>query len=118
MGKLLIKRESLLRKIASKSDHKQYNHSALLFKGSALISQGYNHGIKHAEVSAINKIKHKVDLNGTVLVSFRVSRISSSIGNSRPCDSCRRFLHFKGVRKIVYFEAGEWIEEELNILTV
>jgi deoxycytidylate deaminase len=104
-------RENLLRRIASKSDHKLYRHSAIILSGSRFISQGYNLNEKHAEQMAINAIKHKRSLRGSTLVSFRINR-AGYIGNSKPCKRCSMAIRQYKLKTVIYFDRG-WHEDKL-----
>lgn len=106
-------RENLLRKIAQKSDHKSQKHSAIILKGSTLISQGYNQGIKHAEEMAINKIRHKIRLTDCILISFRTTK-KGTIGKSRPCNYCMLWIKEFGPESVIYFDGKEWIQEKIK----
>jgi tRNA(Arg) A34 adenosine deaminase TadA len=106
-------RESLLRKVASKSDHRLYHHSAIILSGSRFISQGYNQGSKHAEVMAINSVKHLRSLSNCTLISFRVNR-KGYIGNSKPCSTCNEAIKAVGINKLIYFDGEGWCENQLR----
>lgn len=91
-----------LLKTARRSDHKIYNHAALVIKGGAILSSGYNHGWKHAEVHALEKLwpnKRK----GTTVIVIRASKSKfGPLGNSRPCQKCIDFLKENGVVRVIY----------------
>lgn len=105
-------RENLLRRIASKSDHRTQKHAAIILKGSRLISAGYNHGEMHAEISAISKIRHKIPLDGCTIISFRVTK-SGEIGLSRPCIDCFFKLKVFGFRNVIYSDGKKWMEIQI-----
>src|SRR5574343_117594 len=46
-----------MRRLANRSTHKLYCHSALIYSGSRLLAVGYNHEYMHAEVHAIKRLR-------------------------------------------------------------
>lgn len=88
-------------KEAIKSDHHQFRHATLLFKGSRLIATGYNYGKKHAEIMALNKVKHKGGAAGAIAFNIRLTKLGT-LAMSRPCIDCANALDAAGVSKTIY----------------
>lgn len=95
-----MKFQKLLKKVAIKSDHKNYKHAALVIKGGAVIARGYNHGSQHAEVNALNKLWPS-KRRGTLLISIRILK-SGGFAIAKPCKACEEFLRINGVKKVIW----------------
>jgi deoxycytidylate deaminase len=100
---------SQLKRIANRSSHHRYLHSALIYSGARLLSIGYNNEKHHAEVMAINRLQaiYRTDNsrfpNNLNLISFMQKRVSRSIGNSFPCPNCLSRIKKLGIRKVTFF---------------
>ena len=88
-------------KEAVKSDHTQFRHATLLFKGSCLIATGYNYGKKHAEIMALNKVKHKGGAKGAVAFNIRLTK-TGTFAMSAPCIDCAIALDAAGISRTIY----------------
>ena len=88
---------SSLRRLALKSDHRTFMHAALVKKGGAIVSSGYNRGVVHAEAMALRLAFG----NGNTLVSIRVTR-GGQISNAKPCAACMKLAAESGIKKIIY----------------
>jgi len=88
-------------KEANKSDHHQFKHATLLFKGSRLIATGYNLGKKHAEIMALNQVKHKGGAVGAVAFNVRLTKLGT-LAMSAPCIDCATALDAAGVTRTIY----------------
>lgn len=88
-------------KESEKSDHKDHKHATLLFRGGALCATGYNQGIKHSEIMALNRVKHKGGAKNMTAVNVRVTK-SGIVGISKPCKACEVALRTAGVRTVIY----------------
>ena len=91
---------NLLKKIAMKSDHKNYKHATIVLRGGAVVAFGANLGKRHSEVVALSKIwpnKRK----GCRIVNIRIRR-DGSFGMSKPCKNCSKFLKENGVISVTY----------------
>jgi deoxycytidylate deaminase len=105
---------SILVKHASRSKHKQHRHVAVLTKGGAIVSIGYNHGSCHAEVKAINQL-WKDHRPGLVLWSFRLTR-KGNLALAKPCPACQHMLVKNGIKKVHYSDQdGEMITMKLTV---
>jgi pyrimidine deaminase RibD-like protein len=93
----------LARRVASRSNHR-FQHSALVFRGGALVAFGYNHDGRHAEVSALSKLWPS-NRKGTTLFSLRFLR-NGRLGLALPCPKCQVFLKQSGVSR-VYFSTSD-----------
>jgi deoxycytidylate deaminase len=104
---------TMMKRIANRSNHKLYNHAALIFSGSRLLAYGYNHEQTHAEISAIRRFQrlyrpgNSRPPSNLHLISFMVKKSSSNIGNSKPCLNCRAAMIDIGIRWVTYFEDGK-----------
>lgn len=92
-------------KEAIKSDHTQFRHATLLFRGGALIATGYNYGKKHAEIMALNKVKHKNGAHGAVAFNVRLTKLGT-LAMSAPCLECAIALDNAGVSRTIYTKDG------------
>lgn len=86
--------------IASKSDHPDYRHAAIVVRGGAQISIGYNHGWRHAEVVALGPLWPSKRV-GSRVWSLRFTK-TGRLAMAKPCPSCEEFMRRAGVR-VVYF---------------
>ncbi|MDB5716150.1 MAG: hypothetical protein JWO15_3547 [Sphingomonadales bacterium] len=97
-----------------------YTHCAVIVRGGAILSVGYNglniNGFvdylsafdkterpfinKHAEVHAILSARNKLDLRGAKLFVARIK--PTGIGMSKPCESCRQAARQYGIRRIIF----------------
>lgn len=91
----------LARRVAAKSTHR-FQHSALVFRGGALVSFGYNHDGRHAEVVALSKLWPS-NRDGVTLFSLRFLR-DGSLGLAKPCRACQTYLKKYGVGRVYYSE--------------
>jgi len=65
------------------------------------MATGYNLGYKHAEIMALNKVKHKGGAKGMTAVNVRLTN-AGTIGISKPCATCAYALKLAGVRSTIY----------------
>ena len=114
---------TILQRLANKSKHRRYHHSAIIFSGSKLLSFGYNVDGTHAEIMAIRRFqrayKRGRDNNSYPtnlhLVSFMSRVIGNSLGNSCPCPNCFDAITRAGIKKVTYFNSnGEPCQLLLN----
>lgn len=89
----------LIEKLASKSTHRCH-HVAIVERGGAILSLGYNHDGIHAEHVALNKLWVS-ERNGVRVWSLRLMR-NGTFGMAKPCINCERYLRENGVRAVVY----------------
>lgn len=101
------------KRLATKSE-KKFRHSALVLKGGALISSGYNKDARHAEIHGLRAIWHKTNYyRGATLISIRIKK-NGSYGHSRPCINCMGTIIDRGISKIIFMDKkGNWIEERI-----
>lgn len=88
-------------KEAKKSDHYHHKHATLLFRGSVLVATGYNQGPKHAEIMALNGVKHKGGAKGLVVVNVRMTK-GGAVGMAKPCRKCEEELRKAGVNGVFF----------------
>lgn len=93
--------ERVARKVAKKSTHRRFTHAALVVKSGNILASGFNHDTRHAEVSAIRKVWPK-NRKGSTVVSLRFTK-TGNLGNSNPCNNCRKFLREQGVTSIIFW---------------
>ena len=102
-----------MRRIASKSEHDKYCHSALIFDGPRLLSYGYNFRHIHAEASAIKRLLRRTRIghskttlpNNLHLISFMYKKSSGNMGNSLPCPDCMDLIKTVPIKTITYFDS-------------
>jgi deoxycytidylate deaminase len=116
----------ILQRVASKSKHRRYHHSAIVFSGSKLLSFGYNVDGTHAEVMAIRRFqrlykrgKDRTSIPTNLhLVSFMQYSRTSNPGNSCPCPNCFNAILNAGIKKVTYFNLrGEPCQLTLNLIS-
>src|SRR5574343_306728 len=111
-----------MRRLANRSTHKLYCHSALIYSGSRLLAVGYNHEYMHAEVHAIKRLRalYREDIGNSRrptnlhIISFMQKRRSWNVGNSLPCPNCMRAIRLAGIRKITFFNGPETCQMSLS----
>lgn len=101
----------LLKRIAERSDHKQFKHATIVIKGGAVISFGANVGNRHSEVVALGKLWPS-KRRGCSILNIRV-RKDGSYGRSRPCELCLIYLKKNGVIRINYSSPGGFESERI-----
>lgn len=101
----------LIAKTAAKARH-THHHVAIVVKGGAVRTVGFNHDTIHAEVAALSKLWPN-QRPGCKVWSIRV-RKNGTYGLARPCDDCMRFLVDNGV-KVVYYSNNEGGFERLKL---
>ncbi len=116
---------NLLTKLTKKSHHNHFNHATLIMKSGRILAQGYNHKFMHSEEHAILKIGNPFSpyykpfggdtvIKGATFINFMVRRKTGSSGNSRPCEKCWNKMVIYGVRKVIYFNGTEFVEERVK----
>jgi deoxycytidylate deaminase len=94
----------LAHKLTSRSCAKQQRMAAVVLRGGAVISQGWNRGWNHAERRAI---RPHMDLAGATIYIMRHNRRCS-----RPCIDCQQIIIDSGIRRAVYISlAGNVVTE-------
>ena len=99
-----------------KSEYYPYRIGAVVFKGSRILSAGYNklrgngcihpkykkidHSL-HAEQAAILDLKHWEKAKGTSILIIRMNQCDS-ISLSYPCPMCQSLIKHVGIRKVFY----------------
>ena len=110
----------LVKKAAQRGEHWQHKVGAVIIKNGKPISFGYNsyktHPLMgnlktlHAEVCAIIRVQHKIDLTGCTMIIFREHKDGSN-AMSKPCPICERIIKEFGIVKIIYSTEGGWNEQ-------
>lgn len=54
------------------------------------------------------------DAKGSTVINLMIRKNSGTFGNSKPCKKCMTVLRDKGIRKVIYFNSGLFIEERVN----
>ena len=102
--------------LARSSNAGRYRHGAVVVKGGRILSTGINkvrnhpdvlsskEEVKseshiHAEIDAIRKVSN---LDGAKIYVARLNKNGTSVGLSRPCDSCYDKIVEVGITKIIY----------------
>ena len=66
----------------------------------------------HAEALAVLKCRNRIKkLRGSTMYVIRLSRISDSLVNSKPCPMCQRIIKCFGIKKVFYSNCLGQIEE-------
>lgn len=96
-----------------------YNLCAIIVKGGAIISVGFNSITRnsfvdylacndhkpfrnrHAEMDCVLKARAKTDLTGCKIYVAR-TKISGGVGTARPCHLCQNMLTRYGVKRAIY----------------
>jgi deoxycytidylate deaminase len=91
-------------------------HGSVICRGGSILSIGYNSPransfsenyaqhpgwTRHSELSAIQKVRRKIDLNGCVMYNLRIDK-NGLIRNSRPCGGCEKLLIDYGIKKVFF----------------
>lgn len=108
---------------AEKSDH-QHRIGCVIFDKNTILSKGFNVSLKsakklhprfrrwpnsiHAEVNAI--LNAKTDLKGSDIFIVRINR-KNELLLAKPCTYCLSYLHYVGIRRIIYSIKGGFEEE-------
>lgn len=96
----------LARRLAKKAQHTFALHAAIVQRGGAIVSTGYNHDYIHAEINALKDMwpsKRK----GCRVWSIRVTK-GGKLANAKPCDSCETYMRHWGIKTVWYSnESGE-----------
>jgi tRNA(Arg) A34 adenosine deaminase TadA len=104
-------------KLADCSTYGNFRHGAVLVRGGAVQSLGFNnekycsrgakyrpeekgHATYHAEIRAILGVPYHITKNSTIYVA-RVNKVGES-RISKPCDMCQAVLNSQGIRKAIY----------------
>ena len=114
---------SWAKKAAECSTHPQYRVGAALYKGSRLISTGWNSTKTHSRSNGRRKGYHaefsaligssKVDTAGATIYVTRVYK-DGSFAIARPCKHCRKMLESAGVKTVWYTDRdGNFQKEKL-----
>lgn len=103
----------LARKLAGRSTHALFHHAAIVLKGGAILSTGYNFGYQHAEIQALQALWPS-KRRGTRVWSLRFTK-TGRLANAKPCQDCERFLRENGV-KVVYYsdQYGDIVKMKLS----
>lgn len=111
----------IARKMSLKSSHSRYLLSAILVRGSRILSIGINKdnaAIKpyirktrpninlHAEVDCLAGITKDQSYKTTLYITGYTAA-GNNLKSSRPCTSCLGFIEAMKVKKVVYTEEGE-----------
>mgnify|MGYP003686356263 CR=1 FL=1 len=101
--------------IAKKSTMKIATHGAVVIYRGKVVGRGYNkitvenvnkpnQFSVHAEVDAINNALRTIsneNLRKSSLIVVRVNK-ENKIVHSYPCECCRKFINFKGIKNAYY----------------
>jgi len=93
----------LVARLAAKSQHKNHQHVAIVTRGGAVVSVGYNggpNGCVHAEAMALGKLWPSERV-GTKLHSIRLMK-SGRMGLAKPCPECQKLIEESGVKAVFY----------------
>jgi tRNA(Arg) A34 adenosine deaminase TadA len=124
----MISHNTLLRialEEARKSDH-QHRLGCIIFNKNKILVSGHNSTLKsakklhpkftkwansiHAEVATI--LSARTDLNGSSLFIIRINN-NEKLLLAKPCQYCRMYLQYVGVKRIIYSVKSGFMEEKL-----
>lgn len=112
---------------ANSSDYEPYKIGAVIFKGSRILSSGYNEirgngkihpkhknfdNTIHAEQAAILNLKDWSRAKGSNILIVRINK-SGNFSLAYPCPMCQSFLKFLGINK-VYFSNRDGIIDSIR----
>jgi hypothetical protein len=98
------------KKLAFKSDHEHFKHSALVLKGGNIISSAYNKGVKHAEQYALEKLPPEAR-KGCTVISIRVTK-GGKLAMAKPCKKCEAYMREHGVHAVEWSDEFEVMHKE------
>jgi deoxycytidylate deaminase len=100
-------------KYANRAYSKRHRHIAIVEKGGAIQSIGYNHRQDmHAEVNALQSIWPSKRV-GTTVWSLRLG-MDGNLCMAKPCSDCEAFLRANGIKTVYYSdETGSIIKMKL-----
>lgn len=98
------------KKLAFKSDHEHFKHSALVLKGGNIISSAYNKGVKHAEQFALDKLPPE-QRKGCTVISIRVTK-GGKLAMAKPCKKCEAYMRAHGVYAVEWSDEFEVMHKE------
>jgi tRNA(Arg) A34 adenosine deaminase TadA len=97
------------RRLASRSPQ-HFKHSAIVFRGGAVLASASNDAWEHAEVRAVRRAASEgSQITGTTVLSVRVTEMGL-LRNAKPCPACMHFMRCYGVRTVLYSTANGQIE--------
>ena len=102
----------LAKRLAKKARHTFAFHAAIVQKGGAVVSTGYNHDWIHAERKALNNLwpnKRK----GCTVWSIRVTA-GGRLANAKPCKACELYMVENGIKAVWYSnDTGQMVRMDL-----
>ena len=110
MGRRLDRGIRAAIKAAKQSEFYAHRVGAVIFKGSALISTGFNKHkthpeclcfTQHAEFNALLRCKQRDDLHNLTMYVARLTR-TDYISYSRPCSNCQIVIAEAGLKRVYY----------------
>jgi hypothetical protein len=99
-------------RIALQSPHPSHRHATLVFRGGALLASGFNHHERCSEYVALSKLWPS-KRRGTTVLNIRITR-GGTMGLAKPCPDCWSYLLANGVKKAVWFDGVQFVEERLR----
>ena len=118
-----------VRNAAGKSEFK-YRLGAVVFRGSEIISVGYNTTKKshplikrlsgidekffmHAEIHSILKAG---ECEGADLLVVRIRNDNDEFVMSKPCKMCEKFIKERGIRNVIYSDWNGVLQTEKQVI--
>lgn len=95
---------SCLTKAARKSDHRAFQHVAIVQRGGAIVSIAHNYNWTHAEVRALAKLWPSKRV-GTRIISLRITK-GGKLAMAKPCKACMEYMLQAGVKSVVYSDSS------------
>lgn len=113
---------SMAKKVSHKSTHRQYKHGCVIVRGNKVLGSGFNinrthpkspHDFKHIHAEFMAAMNTGYDLQGATVYIFRQHK-NGAWANSKPCESCWKFLIDCGAKEVVYSFEGTLKKEGLG----
>ena len=90
----------IAKKLAAKCRHPRFFHVALVVRGSATISVGWNRNWTHAEEMALDNLEPK-ERRSSKVWSLRFTK-TGKLASAKPCPRCEAYLRDSGVKTVYY----------------
>lgn len=103
---------NLAKKLCSQSGHHQHHHAVIVVVGGAIKAMGYNHSVKHAEVTALSKM-WPCERKKAKVYSYRWGH-QGRFAMAKPCPNCEKYLRQNGI-KTVYFTNNDGVLERMKL---
>lgn len=100
----------IAKKVAGRSDHKNFRHGVVVLRGGKIIATGTNRSFEHAEVNALKKLAPE-KRRGARLISIRVTK-TGKLAMAKPCAECELYLRQNGVKMVLWTDSESQVHRE------